>query len=161
METIIEIKDVDFSYRNNTVLEKVNLEIEKEDFTAFIGPNGSGKTTLMELIVGNLKPERGIITLFGENSDKYKKWKNISYIPQKVKDFNKSFPATVKEIIASDLYQKMGFIKIMTEDIEGRIKEVLDLVGMGEYKNRKIGNLSGGQQQRIFLARSLSSNPEV
>ncbi|MFW5998675.1 MAG: metal ABC transporter ATP-binding protein [Halanaerobiaceae bacterium] len=161
MKPIIKINEVSFSYKENKILEKVNLKIESGEFVAFIGPNGSGKTTLMELIVGNLSPDRGNIWLLGKNATKYNNWDRISYIPQKVKNFNKSFPATVKEIIAANLYQKMGFIKISNSSINDKIEKALKMVNMLKYKNRQIGKLSGGQQQRVFLARGLSTSPDI
>ena len=57
--TIVEIKDLDFAYNVEVVLEDVNLTVRQKDFTAIIGPNGGGKTTLLKLILGLLTPMRG------------------------------------------------------------------------------------------------------
>ncbi len=161
MNLLINIKDLFFGYEDNPVLKGVNLEIEKGEFVAFIGPNGSGKTTLMQLIIGSLRPNKGQVMLNNIPAHKFNDWDKISYLSQGVKNFNNSFPATVKEMIAANLYGKMGFFKIMNQNNEKLIDKALKKVDMLEYKNRQIGNLSGGQKQRVFLARGLSTNPEL
>jgi len=161
MKEIIEVKNLSFNYEDDYVLKDINLTINKGDFIAFIGPNGSGKSTLLKLLIGNLKATSGEVKLFGKTVKNFKEWEKIGYVSQKVRDFNSSFPATVKEIIGAALYQEMGFFKILTRKLEQRIDEVLELVDMSNYKYRKIGELSGGQQQRIFIARTLITNPEI
>jgi len=161
MSELINISNLSFSYEENVVLKNVNLKIKKGDFVAFLGPNGSGKTTLMQLIIGALKPDKGQVKLDGITAHKFSDWDKISYLSQEVKNFNNSFPATVKEMIAANLYGKMGFLKIMRKSCEKTINKVLKKVDMLDYKNRQIGNLSGGQKQRVFLARGLCTDPEI
>ncbi len=161
MKSIINIQNLSFSYGENKVFEDINLKINKGDFAAFIGPNGSGKTTLIELIVGNIKPDKGQAKLYDNRAHQFKDWKKISYLSQDVKNFNNSFPATVKEIIAANLYREMGFFKIINNKIEEIVDKSLEKVNMQKYQDRKIGSLSGGQQQRVFLARGLSTDPEI
>ncbi|MFW5971907.1 MAG: metal ABC transporter ATP-binding protein [Bacillota bacterium] len=161
MPEIIEINNLSFSYDDQIVLKDISLEVEKGDFLAFVGPNGSGKSTLMKLIIGDLKPDAGNIKLFGQAQQSFNDWSKIGYMSQKVRNFNQSFPATVKDVIAANLYHQMGFIKILNKKLENKIDESLKMVNMLPYKNRKIGNLSGGQQQRVFIARTLVIDPEV
>ncbi|OCL28022.1 zinc ABC transporter ATP-binding protein [Orenia metallireducens] len=161
MKEIIEVENLSFSYEDDYVLKDINLTINKGDFIAFIGPNGSGKSTLLKLLIGDLKASSGQVKLLGKAIKNFKEWDKVGYISQKVRDFNSSFPATVKEIIGAALYQEMGWFKILTKKLEQRIDKVLKLVDMFDYKYRKIGELSGGQQQRVFIARTLISNPEI
>ncbi|AGB41571.1 ATPase component of Mn/Zn ABC-type transporter [Halobacteroides halobius DSM 5150] len=161
MKEIIEINNLCFAYKEDTILNKINLKINQGDFAAFIGPNGSGKSTLLKLITGSLKPMQGQIKLFNTPVEEFNDWAKVGYVSQKVRSFNDSFPATVREIIGASLYRKMGFFKLLTNKLENEIDRVLDLVGMLDYKARQIGNLSGGQQQRIFIARILINQPEI
>ncbi len=161
MSEIIEVNNLFFSYKEQRVLKDISLKIDKGDFLAFVGPNGSGKSTLMKLIVGDIIPDAGEIKLFGHVLESFKDWSRIGYMSQNVRDFNQSFPATVKEVISANLYHQMGFIKILNKKLESKIDEALNKVNMLPYKNRKIGKLSGGQQQRIFIARTLVTDPEV
>ncbi|MGM0419794.1 MAG: metal ABC transporter ATP-binding protein [Bacillota bacterium] len=158
---MLEINNVSFSYDDDVVVDDVSLSFKDGDFAAFIGPNGSGKSTLIKLITGYLKPDTGEIKISGKPVSKIKDWTGVGYISQQVKDFNRSFPATVREIVASNLYNKMGFIKMMDNKLEEQIIYALELVEMEAFIDRKIGNLSGGQMQRVFIARMMVNNPDL
>ena len=150
--SIISAKSVDFAYDNEVILKNINCEINSGDYIGVIGGNGVGKSTLIKLFLGELKPTSGSI-----ETD----YKNIGYIPQNAGQIAKDFPATVKEIVSSGLYRKIGMFKFMSREDKKKIDEVLNIVGMSDYKNRLIGKLSGGQQQRVMLAKMLISEPEI
>ncbi len=161
MDNVLEIKDLEFSYSDATVLRNINLSLEKGDFLGIIGSNGTGKSTLIKLILGILQYNSGSIRLFGEERKNFKDYSKIGYVSQKANSFNSSFPATVKEVILANLYSKIGlFGKPKKEHIEA-MKKALEVVGMSGFENRLIGKMSGGQQQRIFIARILVNNPEL
>jgi zinc transport system ATP-binding protein len=158
---IIEAKNISFAYEGKNILDNTSLEIYQGDFMAIVGPNGSGKSTLMKICTGLIKPKQGNVVMFGKEINKFKEWGRIGYIPQKATSFNQDFPATVEEIVKSNLYSRVGLMgRINKKHIE-KVHEVLDLVGMLDYKDRLIGRLSGGQQQRVFIAKALVSSPEV
>ncbi len=161
MEQILKIDQVSFQYNGNSILEDVNLKVKKGDFAALIGPNGSGKSTLMRLIIGQLLPNSGKITLFGTPIERFKEWPKIGYMSQTAREFNKSFPATVREVIGANLYHQLGFFKFLKSEHEQKINQVLKWVGMLKVKEKIVGNLSGGQQQRILLGRTLVTDPEL
>lgn len=161
MTEMVKVRNLSFSYDENLVLKDIKLNLEKGDFVAFVGPNGSGKSTLVKLMIGELVPDRGEISILGTDIKAFRDWSRIAYMSQQVRGFNHSFPATVKEIIAANLYQKMGFFKILNKKLEEKIDSVLELVGLENYKNRQIGSLSGGQQQKVFIARTLVNDPEL
>jgi len=161
MGKVVEAKKLSFKYDKLPILEDVNLSIYNGDFMGIVGPNGSAKSTLVKLLLGILKPQQGEVYLMGKSIDKFKEWHKIGYISQRVRNFNNSFPATVEEIIAANLYHEMGFLKFIRKKHMEKIEEVLRFVDMVDYKDRLIGTLSGGQQQRIFIARTLISNPEI
>lgn len=161
MTNMVEVRNLSFSYNGNTVLKDISLDITKGDFIAFVGPNGSGKSTLIKLMIGELDSDSGKISLLGKDITEFRAWSKIGYMSQQVRVFNHSFPATVEEIIAANLYQEMGFLKILNRRLKEKIENILELVGLENYKNRQIGNLSGGQQQRVFIARTLVTEPEL
>src|SRR5690554_6205411 len=151
MTRILEVKNVSFGYDRDLILENISLELNRGDYLGLIGPNGSAKSTLIKLILGILKPYRGSIKLFGEDIQSFKQWSRIGYVSQKATSFNKNFPATVEEILRVNLKSKD----------QSAVNRALDIVRMGAYKKRLIGNLSGGQQQRVFIAKALISQPEL
>lgn len=150
--SIISTRSLDFAYEDEVILKDINCRINKGDYIGIIGGNGVGKSTLIKLFLGELKATSGEI-----KTD----YKNIGYIPQNAGQISKDFPATVKEIVATGLYRKIGKFKFLNKDDKKKIDEVLETVGMADYKNRLIGKLSGGQQQRVALAKMLISEPEI
>ncbi len=161
MEPVINIKNVSFNYKRKNILKNISMDVNQGEFLAFVGPNGSGKTTLMKILVGELTPDSGTITMLGTPLEDFNSWTRIGYISQEVKAFNPSFPATVKEIIGANLYSRLGFFKLLNREAKKEIDRVLDLVDMKEFKYRQLGSLSGGQKQRIFIARTLVNDPEL
>lgn len=149
---VLEVEDLCFLYEKKHILKNINFGINCGDYVAIVGENGSGKSTLLNLMLGNLQASKGRVYLHEAR---------IGYLSQQVRNFNKKFPATVEEIIAANLYEDMGFLKILNKKHKKRIEEVLEIVDMVNYKKRLIGNLSGGQQQRVFIARLLVNNPKV
>ncbi len=161
MEKVVSIRNLTFGYDKKFILDDINLDIFKGDYLGIVGPNGSSKSTLIKLLLGLLKPDKGRIQLFGKDIENFHDWGKIGYVAQKATSFNTSFPATVEEVIAVNLYPKIGLFKTIKKSHLKRVNEVLEIVGMKEYKDRLIGNLSGGQQQKVFIARTLVSEPQV
>ena len=146
---MITLKNVTFKYKNEIILDNINLEIEKNDYIAIIGPNGGGKTTLIKLILGLLKPTSGEIIL---------NTKKIGYVPQYT-NFSLDIPITIFDVVLQGRLSKYKFF--YTKEDKEIAKQKLKLVNMLEYKDKKISNLSGGERQRVLIARALASNPDV
>lgn len=160
-EEIIKVENLSFTYGNEPVLEAVNFSISTGDFTAIIGSNGSGKSTLVKLLLGLLQPSSGSINIFGEKVDKFRKRPEISYIPQNVIALISNFPATVEEIVNTNLYSQVGFMRLPKKRHLEKAWHALELVGMEAYAKRPVSDLSGGQQQRVMIARALAGQPKV
>lgn len=158
---IIEANNIYFGYEGRNILEDASLQIYAGDFMAIVGPNGSGKSTLMKICTGLIKPRQGNVILFGKEISRFKEWGKIGYIPQRATSFNQGFPATVEEVVKSNLYSRIGLMGKVTKQHMEKVHEVLELVGMLDYKDRLVGRLSGGQQQRVFIAKALVSSPEI
>lgn len=161
VEELINIKNLRFSYGSTQVLDDVDLTVNKGDFLGLVGENGSGKSTLIKLIAGFEDRYEGTIKVFDKDIKASKNKGNIGFVPQKANAFNTDFPATVEEIVGSNVYNGIALPWQNGAEKRERVKRSLELVGMQEYSKNKIGRLSGGQQQRIFIARALAGSPEI
>jgi len=154
--SILELRDVWFSYGNRRVLEGVSLEVPAGSFAALIGPNGAGKSTLLRLILGVLKPHRGTVSLFGEPPGKH--GQAIGYVPQGM-NLPRGFPLSVEDVVLMGRYGKLGPIRRPAREDRDRVGESLEQVGVGDLARRRFQDLSGGQQQRVLIARALVGDP--
>lgn len=154
-KTVLELKDIQVSFNNNIVLDKINLSVKENDFLMIIGPNGGGKTTLLKVILGLIKPDKGTINVFGKNPKEGRSL--IGYLPQ-YSVFDRNFPINVFNVVLTARYN--GFKRYSKED-KNIVIDVLKSVGMLDYKDRQISNLSGGELQRVLLARALARKPKL
>ena len=156
---MIELKGIKKSYKNNVVLDNINIKINKGEFVVFIGSSGCGKTTMLKMINKLIKPTEGKIFINGkdiENEDPIKLRRNIGYVIQQTGLFPHM---TVRENIE--------LIPLLQEkdpkEVEEKTREYLDMVGLNPdmYIDRYPCELSGGQQQRVGVARAFAIDPEV
>jgi ATP-binding cassette, subfamily B, bacterial PglK len=155
----VELKNIGFSYQENSVLEDVSLIINKGDKVAFIGESGSGKSTLVNLIIGLHEPDKGSIQIDGiiVNESNLQNWRSqIGYISQQVYLFDGTIADNVcfgrslnRELLNKVLKQANIFSFLQTK------RGVETLVGEGGIQ------LSGGQKQRVAIARALYGQPEI
>ena len=153
---IIELQDVVVSYDRSPVLDGISLRVDEGDFIAITGPNGGGKTTLLRVILKLLKPCSGDVVY--RDNGKYVDTLPIGYLPQK-NAIDLRFPVTVNDVVASGLLS--GFKLKITKENKAKIDEIIEMVGVGDFRNKSIGELSGGQLQRTLLGRALISQPKV
>lgn len=157
-DSIVEIKNVWFTYNGQTVLEDISLNIQQEDFIAMIGPNGGGKTTLLKLMLGLLKPDKGAIRVLGDSTEKASH--HIGYVSQDV-HINRSFPITAIDVVLmGKLEPNRRWAKSSVQDRDEAL-DALEQMEIESFANSKIGELSGGQRQRVFIARALVTQPKV
>ncbi len=149
---MIVVENMSFAYGKDNILTDVNLIVEKQEYVGIIGANGAGKSTLMKLLLGQLAPTSGTVTVHT---------KSIGYVPQVGFHAVNNFPANVEEIVMTGLYSQIGMVRFPKKEHKQMVKETLELVGMSEYRKRMLSELSGGQQQRVLIARALIQNPEL
>ncbi|MFO7881262.1 MAG: metal ABC transporter ATP-binding protein [Kosmotogaceae bacterium] len=149
-DKLLEVKNLSYSVGNNIILKNVSFDIYRGNLIGIIGPNGAGKTTLVKAIVGDLEDFEGTVKVNGKTG----------YLPQR-NDFERSFPITVKEIVAMGLYEKRGPLRYFKKEDWKEIERLLSNVGIKHLKNRRIGTLSGGEYQRAMLARALAKHPDL
>ena len=155
MGNIINIKKINVSYGKNHVLKNVNIDIKEKDFFTFLGPSGCGKTTLLRLIAGFEQSQSGELFIDGKEVSKLNPWeRDVGLVFQ---NYALWPHMTVFKNISFGLEEK----KVPKNEINDRVDEVLELVGMQELKHRYPYQLSGGQQQRVALARTIVVRPKV
>ena len=156
--SVIEIRDLDFSYGGPTILENIQLDIEEKEFVGMVGPNGSGKTTLLKIILGLLKPDKGSVKILGKTP--HQSVKEIGYMPQ-FTPFSRNFPITVEETVLMGRLGKTSKIGLFGKADKELAAESMEAVEVINLRKRPIGSLSGGQLQRVLIARALTCNPEI
>lgn len=150
---MLELKHIKKSYDGVTILNDVNLEIEKGEIVSILGPSGCGKTTLLNLILGMTDADSGSILLEGED---------ITRVPMEKRGFNIVFQdyalfpnLNVYQNITYGLRNKPGISS------KQEVEEFIDLLGLREHLEKKIDQLSGGQKQRTALARTMVMKPKI
>jgi putative spermidine/putrescine transport system ATP-binding protein len=136
-------------------VDGISLDIVKGEFVTLLGPSGSGKTTTLMMIAGFEDPTSGVIELGGEDLTRRKPYeRNIGVVFQSYALFPHM---TVEGNVAFPLRMR-AFPRARQT---GRVREILDLVGLRPFADKHPRELSGGQQQRVALARGLVFNPDV
>ncbi len=153
--SIIELVGVSKSFDGEIVLDNINLKIKDKEFLTLLGPSGCGKTTTLRIIAGFEKQNSGDVFFGG---------KNVNATPPHKRNLNTVFQryALFPHL---DVFENVAFglrlQKLSEEEIEDRVYDMLDLVGLHGFDERKVHQLSGGQQQRVAIARALVNRPKV
>lgn len=156
-----EVKDVNFNYNNNPVLESISFVVYSGEYMGIIGPNGGGKTTLIKIILGVLNPDSGQVKIFGREISKFRERHRIGYVPQRAAQEESYFPATVEEIIRSGRTARLGLFKRFGAEDARAVKNAMEVADVTGYKDRLIGKLSSGERQKVFIARALACEPKI
>ncbi len=158
---IISVRNVTFCYEKIPVLNNVSVDIHAGDFVGVTGSNGAGKSTLIKLLLGQLDPASGTISILGKERQNFRGWPAIGYVPQMGFGASADFPATVREVVMLNLYSEIGLFRLPDKAHKRRVLDTLKLVGMEHCLNCRLGSLSGGQQQRVMLAKALVGQPGI
>ena len=158
---LIRIDNVQKTYKNGVVaLYDFNLSIKKGEFVFVIGASGSGKSTLIKMLYREERPDKGSIIIGGINVAKLKNRK-VYILRRKIgvvfQDFKLLPKLTVFENVAFAL-ELFGYDKI---EIQRRVLEVLNLVGLKNKVRQYPDQLSGGEQQRVVIARAIANRPKL
>jgi len=151
----VQVQSLSKHFGEVRAVDDISFDIRPGEFLTLLGPSGSGKTTLLMMIAGFSRPTNGSIRIAGQE---------IVHLPPHKRNIGMVFQnyalfphMTVGENIAYPLRLR----KVGKAEIEDRVRNVLDLVQLGGYADRRISQLSGGQRQRIALARAIVFEPRI
>lgn len=153
----IVVRDVAFSYDGTPILEDVHFTVPERTFISMVGPNAGGKTTLLKLLLGLLKPSRGVIEIFGLPPEQARP--RIGYMPQHMQ-FDPKFPVSVLDVVLMGRLSGRRFGPYGRAD-KSIALETLRRLEMDKAAHRPFMALSGGQRQRVLIARALAANPDL
>jgi ABC-type sugar transport system ATPase subunit len=151
---MIAVRDLSFEI-GRFALRDVSLDIATGEYFVLLGPTGSGKTLFTECLCGLLRPARGRIEIDGREVTRLApRLRSIGYVPQ----HQGLFPhLNVRRNIEFALRVQ----QVPREERDGRVKPVVDLLGIGQLLERWPGHLSGGERQKVALARALVARPRL
>lgn len=150
---MISITDVGVERSGRMLLDGISLQLEPGKFNVIIGPNGAGKSTLMKVICGEMKPDRGSITLADRSISGYNPRdlaRRRAVLPQST---HLAFPFTALEVV------RMGAMAYGALRPDEEARRALSRVGLAGFEGRNYNLLSGGEQQRVQFARALAQVP--
>ena len=160
--SLVEIRDLHKKFRQNVVLDGIDMKIEKGDVIGIIGPSGTGKSTLLRCLNQLETPEKGSIVLDGREIDlsSAKNKKDILFLRQKTGMVFQQFNLFERKTALQNVEEGLIVVQKKSREEARRIAmEELDRVGMTPWANHYPRHLSGGQQQRVAIARALAMKP--
>ena len=107
LSNVIEVKGVSFGYEETLVLEDVSVSIQSGECVGIFGPNGGGKTTFLKLVMGFLKPQKGVVEVLRESPKAVRK--KMGYVPQAA-SFDKQFPISALEVVLMGCLSEISFL---------------------------------------------------
>lgn len=152
---MLQIRGVTVAFGEVTALDAVDLTAESGSTTVVMGPSGCGKSTLLRVVAGLHRPDAGRVSWMGQPLDA---------VPPHERGFGLMFQDYAlfpHRSAGANIAFGLRMARWERARIHARVHEMLDLVGLGGYAERSVGNLSGGEQQRIALARALAPSPHL
>lgn len=158
---MIEFNNVSKIYNNNVkALSDVSVKINSGDFVFLVGPSGSGKSTFIKMLLKEIEPTMGNITVADRSLSEIKR-NQVPYYRRKIGMVFQDF----RLIPTLNVYENVAFamrvVEASQKEIRKRVPMVLSLVGLSHKYKMFPNELSGGEQQRVSLARALVNNPSV
>ena len=158
---MIEFNNVSKIYNNNVkALSDVSVKIDSGDFVFLVGPSGSGKSTFIKMLLKEIEPTMGNITVADKKLSEIKR-NQIPYYRRKIGMVFQDF----RLIPTLNVYENVAFamrvVEASQKEIRKRVPMVLSLVGLSHKYKMFPNELSGGEQQRVSLARAIVNNPSV
>jgi ABC-2 type transport system ATP-binding protein len=156
-ELVINTKGLSKTYNGVAALDSLNLQVPKNSIFGFLGPNGAGKTTAIKLLLGLTRPTAGGGAIFGQDivRDSVEIRKRIGYLAQDPRFYEHM---TARETLR---FKARFYYRGPASEIETRIGETLELVGLEDKADRSIKGFSGGERQRLGIAQAQINYPDL
>ena len=157
MDTVIETHALTKTYKEVNALQGLDLQVHRNSILAFLGPNGAGKTTTIKLLLGLIRPTSGSASVFGLDTvhDSVAIRERIGYLPQEPRFYPHM---TARQVLR---YTAGFFFRGPAAEIEQRVSETLDLVGLADKADRPIKGFSGGEMQRVGIGQAQVNYPDL
>ena len=160
-EAVIKIRKLKIAFGSKVVLNEIDLDVFAGETLAVIGPSGTGKSTVLKVMTGLLPPTSGSVVINGQETngfdeaqwDELRKYMGVVFQYSALFDF-----LTVGENVAFGLRRHFN---LPEEEIQARVDELLQMVGLPDTKAMMPAELSGGMKKRVGLARALAMQPQV
>ncbi len=152
MKKMIEMKNINKCFKEEKILDEINLELYDNRIYGFVGRNGSGKTVLFKLICGYLRADSGEVIVEGK-------------ILGKENDFPQSLGALIEKpgfLWYETAFTNLDYLaKIKNQISKEKIMETISLVGLDPYSKKKVGKYSLGMKQRLGIAQAIMEDPNI
>ena len=151
----VEVKNITKLYGTQRALDDVSFTVEPGQVVGFLGPNGAGKSTMMKIITCFLPQNSGTVSVdgFDVTADPIKVRQRVGYLPEHNPLYHDMY---VKEFLTF-----IAGIQVPSTQVAARVKEMVEVTGLGAEQHKKIGALSKGYRQRVGLAQAMIHNPSV
>ncbi|NJD60514.1 MAG: ABC transporter ATP-binding protein [Anaerolineales bacterium] len=157
MPSVIETHGLTKTYKGVEALKPLDLQVQKNSICGFLGPNGAGKTTTIKLLLGLARPTGGSARVFGKDivkeNDEIRR--RVGYLAQDPRFYDYM---TARETLR---FTARFFYTGPKAEIESRVTEILDLVGLADKADRPIKGFSGGERQRLGIAQAQVNYPDL
>jgi ABC-2 type transport system ATP-binding protein len=154
---VIQTTGLAKTYKGVQALQPLNLEVREHSICGFLGPNGAGKTTTIKLLLGLARPTGGSGRVFGldieTQNDEIRR--RVGYLAQDPRFYEYMTARQTLRFTARFFYEGSG------TEIDGRVAETLDLVGLSDKADRTIKGFSGGERQRLGIAQAQVNYPDL
>lgn len=154
-DVVLQVTHLKKTYDGTEVLRDINLNIKHGEFLTLLGPSGCGKTTLLRLIAGFEQPSAGAIYLDGVQMA------GLSADKRPVNTVFQQYALFPHMTVAQNVAYGLKLKKVPKDEIQTRVREMLAMVEMESFANRRPQDLSGGQQQRVAIARAVINRPKL
>ncbi|OYT26694.1 MAG: hypothetical protein B6V02_01285, partial [Thermoprotei archaeon ex4572_64] len=154
---MIEVQNLTKIYDNNVIaVDDVSFNLDREVFAVLLGPNGAGKSTLLNIIAGILPPSKGRVIVSGIDV-----WRSLSKVKKILGFVPQEYGVWEYLTVQENLSYMASLYGLSKVEFRRRMKQVLELLNLEEYKNKLAGKLSGGYKRRLSIAMALIHDPEV
>lgn len=155
---MLEVQELSVNYQGMGALEPISFRVEPGQLVGIVGPNGAGKSTMLKAMLGLIPACSGKVWFC--TCPLCQQLERVAYLPQR-SQIDWDYPITVWRVVMMARIRKQVWLLPPSKSSQEIVRASLERVGMGQLRDRRIGELSGGQQQRVFLARALAQEADI
>ncbi|GED59012.1 ABC transporter ATP-binding protein [Brevibacillus formosus] len=158
---MINVRGLQKSYQDTSVLHGIDFCVDKGEFFGIIGPNGSGKSTLLKMISGVIKADAGDILLQEKKLHSYPRKELAKILAVLEQEGLPPVGFRVREVLEMGRFPYQNWLGEEKQDVASLIDEIVQMLGLEHLEERTLDQLSGGEKQRVALGKALIQRPQV